>query len=309
MSDLFSKSEKDYGENYKEHLFEQYKLYVESIEKTSDRRQHANNYFITINTALISFIGLSFQYRILENVVWIKSLLSFVGILICIVFWLLIRSYKQLNTGKFIVIHEIEKHLPVALYKYEWEILGEGKNRKIYYPFSHIELFIPWVFGAIYVLLFCYFLSFPSSGNLFNNRNNSMSHGNTIEDVNEVSVVAEAVSQKPVIDIEINNLPPYKSADEKTEIQIKNVGQIITGPNPEILVKFSWINNYAYKLLLPSEDYRLDINERYTWKIRLDENYPENGTIQIVVKDKNGSGWFWVSEENLVANQNKHRKP
>ncbi|GIW64635.1 MAG: hypothetical protein KatS3mg092_0568 [Patescibacteria group bacterium] len=107
--ELFSKTEKEYGDKYKEHLFEQYKLYVESIEKTSDRRQQANNYFLTINTALISLIGLSFQFKVFENVNWIKALLAIVGIIICVVFWFLIRSYKQLNTGKFKVIHEIEK--------------------------------------------------------------------------------------------------------------------------------------------------------------------------------------------------------
>lgn len=158
MSDLFSKNEKDYGNDYKEHLFEQYKLYVESIEKTSDRRQHANNYFITINTALISLIGLSFQIKIFENLAFIKSILAFVGIIVCIVFWYLIRSYKQLNTGKFDVVHKIEEHLPLALYKYEWEVLGKGKDNKKYYPFSHIELIIPWVFGIIYALLGLYFL-------------------------------------------------------------------------------------------------------------------------------------------------------
>lgn len=158
MSDLFAKNEKDYGDKYKEHLFEQYKLYVESIEKTSDRRQHANNYFITINTALISLIGLSFQIKVFENLSWIKFVLALVGIIICFIFWFLIRSYKQLNTGKFTVIHEIEKHLPLALYKYEWEILGEGEDYKKYYPFSHIELWIPVVFGIIYVLLGWYFL-------------------------------------------------------------------------------------------------------------------------------------------------------
>ena len=158
MSDLFAKNEKDYGNDYKEHLFEQYKLYVESVEKTSDRRQHANNYFITINTALISLIGLSFQIKIFENLSWMKSVLALVGIIICIVFWYLIRSYKQLNTGKFAVIHEVEKYLPLALYKYEWEILGEGKDNKKYYPFSHIELLIPWVFGIIYALRGFYFL-------------------------------------------------------------------------------------------------------------------------------------------------------
>ena len=158
MSDLFSKNEKDYGNDYKEHLFEQYKLYVESIEKTSDRRQHANSYFITINTALISLIGLSFQIKLFENLAFIKSILALVGIIVCIVFWYLIRSYKQLNTGKFDVVHKIEEHLPLALYKYEWEVLGKGKDNKKYYPFSHIELIIPWVFGIIYGLLGLYFL-------------------------------------------------------------------------------------------------------------------------------------------------------
>ncbi len=156
MSDLFSKSEKDYGSDYKKHLFEQYKLYVENIEKTSDRRQHANNYFITINTALISLIGLSFQVKFFENLAGVKSVLAFVGIIICVVFWFLLRSYKQLNTGKFAVVHEIEKHLPLALYKYEWEVLGEGKNKRKYYPFSHVELWIPVVFGIVYAVLIWY---------------------------------------------------------------------------------------------------------------------------------------------------------
>jgi hypothetical protein len=158
MSDLFSKNEKDYGNDYKEHLFEQYKLYVESIEKTSDRRQHANSYFITINTALISLIGLSFQIKVFENLSFVKSILALVGIIVCIVFWYLIRSYKQLNTGKFDVVHKIEEHLPLALYKYEWEVLGKGEDNKKYYPFSHIELVIPWVFGIIYALIGLYFL-------------------------------------------------------------------------------------------------------------------------------------------------------
>ena len=158
MSNLFSKKENEYGSDYKTHLFEQYKLYVESVEKTSDRRQQANNYFITINTALVSLIGLSFQIKFFDDAAWMKAVLALVGLIICVVFWYLIRSYKQLNTGKFAVIHQIEKNLPLALYKHEWEILGEGKSKKIYYPFSHVELLIPWVFGIIYVFLGIYFL-------------------------------------------------------------------------------------------------------------------------------------------------------
>jgi len=153
MSELKVINEKEYGENYKDHYLEQYKLYVESIEKISDRRQQANNYFITINTAFISLIGLTNQFDLFSNALWIESILSLVGIMICIVFWYLIRSYKQINTGKFEVIHLIEQSLPLAIYEYEWEVLGKGEDEDKYYPFSHIELVIPWLFGSIYLIL------------------------------------------------------------------------------------------------------------------------------------------------------------
>ena len=156
--ELFRAGEEGYGQQYKDHLFSQYQLYIESVEKISDRRQNANNYFITINTVLISFLGVLFQAKLLENISWVKSLVSFVGIIICVVFWFLLRSYKQINTGKFKVIHEIEQKLPLGLYDYEWNVLEEGKNNKVYFPFSHIEMIIPWVFGAVYVVLGVLFL-------------------------------------------------------------------------------------------------------------------------------------------------------
>lgn len=152
-TDLFRVNEKEYGNSYREHLFAQYQIYVDGMEKISDRRQNANNYFITINTVLISFIGVLFQVKILEHVAWIKSLIAVIGIIICVIFWFLLRSYKQLNTGKFKVIHEIEKRLPLALYDFEWKTLDEGENRSTYFPFSHIEMIIPWVFGFVYVVL------------------------------------------------------------------------------------------------------------------------------------------------------------
>jgi len=159
-SELFRAKPEEYGEKYNEHLFEQYKLYVESTEKISDRRQNANNHFITINAALISLIGLSFQTQIFSNFEWARPIIAAVGVLICVIFWFLIHSYKQLNTAKFYVIHRIEEHLPLSIYRYEWSHpLKSGKDPKVYHPFSHIELFIPWIFGALYFVLaitFCF---------------------------------------------------------------------------------------------------------------------------------------------------------
>lgn len=155
---LFINSEKEYGNDYKNHFLEQYKIYLESIEKTSDRRQSANNYFLTTNTVLVSILALSFQTDFLKNIFWFKLFIGIIGILFCIVFWFLIRAYKQLNTGKFNVLHKIESKLPLSLYEYEWEVLGKGKDKKKYYPFSHIELLIPWIFGIMYIVLSLIFI-------------------------------------------------------------------------------------------------------------------------------------------------------
>lgn len=155
---LFINSEKEYGNDYKNHFLEQYKMYLESIEKTSDRRQSANNYFLTANTVLVSILALSFQTDFLKNIFWFKLFVAIIGILFCIVFWFLIRAYKQLNTGKFNVLHKIESKLPLSLYEYEWEVLGKGKDKNKYYPFSHIELLIPWVFGIVYFVLVLIFI-------------------------------------------------------------------------------------------------------------------------------------------------------
>lgn len=150
---LLSKTKKEYGSNYDEHLFEQYKMYVEGMEKTSDRRQNANNYFVTINAALVSLLGIILSTNYFGNKKLLGLALPILGLLISVIFWFLIRAYKQLNTGKFKVIHQIEKLLPLALYAHEWEELGEGKDSKKYFPFSHIELLIPVILGIGYLVL------------------------------------------------------------------------------------------------------------------------------------------------------------
>ena len=42
---LFVSASEQYGDRYIEHLLEQYKIYVASADKISDRRQKANEFF------------------------------------------------------------------------------------------------------------------------------------------------------------------------------------------------------------------------------------------------------------------------
>jgi hypothetical protein len=146
------KDKKDYGSLYEEHYFEQYKLYLNSIEHISDRRDRANKYFITINSGILILIGLLVQYVSDYKSLLLSGLCIF-GVIVSIIFYYLINSYKQLNTGKFKILHQIENSLPIELYKQEWEALGKGENKKLYFTFSHIEKIIIIVFVVSYFLL------------------------------------------------------------------------------------------------------------------------------------------------------------
>lgn len=44
----------------------------------------------------------------------------------------------------------IEARLPIAPYAAEWQAVGEGKNPKLYKPFSDIEMWIPRIFMLAY---------------------------------------------------------------------------------------------------------------------------------------------------------------
>ena len=46
-----------YGESYQAHSLEIYKLYVQMADNISARRQSANSFFLTVNTAIIGIVG------------------------------------------------------------------------------------------------------------------------------------------------------------------------------------------------------------------------------------------------------------
>ncbi len=150
---LFVSASADYGDRYIEHLLEQYKIYVNAAEKISDRRQKANEFFLAVNTALVALLGFIATKTNSDEVVGLLALASLAGIAMCYLWYRIVLSYDGLNSGKYKVIHLIEKRLPLALYDTEWEILGRGKRKDLYEPFTKIEVKVPWIFIGIYGLL------------------------------------------------------------------------------------------------------------------------------------------------------------
>lgn len=146
---LIRHTRESYGECFKAHLFEQYKLYVESSEKISERRVAANNYLLTINSILVTLYGFlaASPYRSSWAV-----LVPVAGILVSLTWYRIITSYRELNTVKFKVIHELEREMPAALYEYEWHKAEEGRG-KAYRPLTHLERWVPMVFVVLYLVL------------------------------------------------------------------------------------------------------------------------------------------------------------
>lgn len=157
-SGLQSRTPEEYGAQYQDHLLEQYKLYVATSQQISERRQQSNNYLLTLNSSLVTlfvaFLSSFGPHR------W-NVLIPIAGLLVCFIWHSLVESYKSLNTAKFQVIHELETQLPVALFRYEWHVCGHGKDKDKYIPLTHLERWIPWMFGILYVALAVYVVVIP----------------------------------------------------------------------------------------------------------------------------------------------------
>src|SRR6185437_2491053 len=97
-----------------------YKLYVQSHEKISERRQEANRFFLTLNTLLLG--GASYILDAKSDLESLMLVVLAIGVLICYFLYQIVRSYDGLNTGKFKVLHAVESRLPLALYDTEWEV-------------------------------------------------------------------------------------------------------------------------------------------------------------------------------------------
>ena len=126
---LIRQTEGSYGDSFRADLLEQYKLYVQSAENVSARRVASNRYLLTLNAALVALYGL--QSAGFGQSYW-TLLMPVIGIPVSLLWYLIIKSHADLNRIKFVeVIHEMEKHLPAAMYKYEWQLAEEGQGQDL----------------------------------------------------------------------------------------------------------------------------------------------------------------------------------
>jgi hypothetical protein len=132
--------------------FEQYKLYLELTDRLSQRRQTANSFFLTLNTAVVTLLGYANAVREPIRAERFYLLISFTGVALCILWYLIIRSYRDINAARFAVIRALESLLLLRPYTAEWDFLWRLRQSKYYRP-SYVEGAVPWLFFVLYAIV------------------------------------------------------------------------------------------------------------------------------------------------------------
>lgn len=142
-----------YGSSFREHSLEIYKTYLEMADRISERREKANSFFLAVNTALVALLAKDAFGNTTLSPSTLELLVPLAAGVLCYLWYRIIRSYRDLNSAKFKVIHAIELQLPLRPYDAEWESVERGKNPKLYLPFTHVETFVPWLFMSFHAVL------------------------------------------------------------------------------------------------------------------------------------------------------------
>lgn len=135
----------------KEELVEIYKLHAELADSVSRQRGTANRFYMLVLSGLAVLVFLQRKNGVpLE---WLMIGFGLLGMLLAAAWYVVIRSFRQLNSGKFKALHELEEKLAYPFFKREWDLLKEGTERKTYWRLTIVETFVPIIFCVCFVVL------------------------------------------------------------------------------------------------------------------------------------------------------------
>lgn len=131
-----------------EGLLDIYKMSVEMADRISARRAIASSFFLTAQSALVALVAATSHKH------WA---LAAPGLVLSATWWLLLRSYRHLNTAKFTVIQAMEQRLPAKPFQDEWDALKEaGDGMRLcqrYVELGLLERVVPVLFAGIFIAI------------------------------------------------------------------------------------------------------------------------------------------------------------
>ena len=96
----------------RQELLELYKLHAELADKVSQRREGANRLFVSLLTGTLIFLAALLRYG--AETIPVGAVVIAIGVFgffLAAAWFVIIRSYRQLNSGKFKALHELEEKL------------------------------------------------------------------------------------------------------------------------------------------------------------------------------------------------------
>ena len=134
-------------------LLEIYKLHAQLADSVTKQRATANRFYVLIFSGLVVLFSAFLQRKNGVPLGWLMIGFGLFGMLLAWAWFIALRSYCQLNSGKFQVLLALEEKLAYPFFKREWELLGEGKDSKNYRKQTVAESRVPMIFGICFVLL------------------------------------------------------------------------------------------------------------------------------------------------------------
>jgi hypothetical protein len=152
---LFGNTGAQYGDKYRDHVLEQYKLYVEMTDRNTQRRIAAtsSDVLLVSNTLIAALAAAGDRASTIGFRTFPTVVLGITGVLLCLAWAQRVQRYKSLGQAKFQVLHAVEDLLPLRLYEMEWEILAKGVGSRRYAPGIDLDFLMPRLFAALHLAL------------------------------------------------------------------------------------------------------------------------------------------------------------
>lgn len=136
--------------------FAEYKFFAESTQYLSERRQSATQTYLSVNTAILAFMGFILRGTGDSGSVLIVVSLALIaaGSLACWIWHKIITQYKALIGWRYDELMEMETSLPQShqMYHKEWLNFFKPRKEKEKFGFSRLEILLPRLFLGLYLV-------------------------------------------------------------------------------------------------------------------------------------------------------------
>jgi hypothetical protein len=133
-------------------LLEQYTAYLADVGNIGVRSENSRRFYLSVVSALLVFLSMTGDKGPFIKLQWpVQVIVGITGIIICVLWFLHMRSFGALFRAKFSVLREMEAHgLAFPIFKREWELLRDDTRFTL---LSIIDAGMPWVFALISVAI------------------------------------------------------------------------------------------------------------------------------------------------------------